>query len=92
MDAFDINEALLLADFSSKQKFQGLSNTRELFDTINEMFSGTSTTIKVDFVQGRPEEFKGKFMADIRSEDDVDKLLNTFERNTYIVTKKSKSW
>ena len=91
-DGFNINEALLWAEFSTKQGFQGLRNTQELFDTVIEMFSGTSRKMVVDFVQGRPGEFKTKILTDVGSESEFRELLKVFEKNTYIVPKTTKTW
>ena len=65
MAEFDLSETLLGANLESKQRFQGLSDTRELKDTVIDMFSMESTQMKVVSVQGLPGEFKTTIRCDI---------------------------
>lgn len=86
---FNLTETLLSANFAVKQRFQGLQNTSELKDSVKDMF-GVGMQIEVDSVQGRPDEFKAKVFCNVKTEDDVQKLIDKFQQNTYITVKNSK--
>lgn len=90
MAEFDLTETLFLANFVAKQRFQGLCDTTELKDTVNDMF-GTEE-MEIVSVQGRPDEFKAKMLCDVQTEDGVLKLISKFEQSTYITVKTSKLW
>ena len=90
MDQFNLNDAIYWADVAAKQRFQGLSNTKELKDTVTEMFNGASN-IMVEHVQGTNKEFKCRLLSDAKTREEVCSILASFERNTYITTKTSKN-
>ena len=77
MAEFDLKEALLVASFSVKQRFQGFRNTTELKDTVRDMFDGVD--IQIVDVQGRTVHFETKILSNIQTEDDIEKFLMKFE-------------
>ena len=55
---FDLEDALLAANLTTnKLKFQGLSDTTELRDTVNEFFEGSQAVVNINNIQGKPEQF-----------------------------------
>ena len=85
--AFNLNETLLSAKFAEKQRFQGLRNTSELMDSLKDMFG---LDIQIEYIQGRPDEFKAKVFCNLYTEDDVAMFIDKLQQNTYITVKKSK--
>ena len=86
---FDLKEALLLASFSVKQRFQGFRNTEELKDTVKDVFSGVNEELTIIDVQGRLDNFEAKIGINVRTEDKIENLLEKFEENTKVTVKKS---
>ena len=58
--------------------------------TVLEMFGG-SPKATIDYVQGTSERFKCRLYCEAKTIEDVRGILSSFEENTYITTKPSKS-
>ena len=89
MAEFDLSETILCANLELKQRFQGLSDTKELEDTVIDMF-GMETQMKVVSVQGRTGEFKATVRCDIKTEGEVERIIHNFEKRTFVTVKRSK--
>ena len=83
-----LEEMLSLAEVALKHEFTGLTNTEELNDTVKEMFSGFKLAVKM--IQGTGEKFKTSFNTNARNKDDVHRMMQVFEENTYISPKLSR--
>ena len=90
MDKFNLNDAVNWANLEAEQRFVGLRNTEELKTTVLEMFGGSSK-MTVDYVQGTSERFKCRLFCGAGTIEGVRDILNSFEENTYIKIKPSKS-
>ena len=84
MADFDLKEALHLAGFSAKQKFQGYRNTAELVDTVKDMFS--DLPVIVEDIQGRSDHFEAYLRTSIKSQNAI---IDKFMENTQVTVKKS---
>ena len=75
-----LEEMLSLAEVALKHQFPGLTNIEELKDTLKEMLSVFKLAVKM--VQGRGTNAINK--------DDIHRMMQVFEENTYISPKLSR--
>ena len=78
-----------MGSIPAAQRFDGLKNTQELISTAEEMFDG-ATNISVTNVQGQIDKFKCSVWSNAKSDEEIENLISSFEKNTYITTKVSK--
>ena len=88
MDKEWLDQMITEVQVAIKQQFAGLSDTKELKDTVADMFSGIE--LRINTVQGTGEKFKTSFQTNVKNKDEVNQLLGVFEENTYITTKLSR--
>ena len=90
MAELDLADIILWDDYAETKRFEGLSNTQELRETVIEMFHGARSMIEIMHVQGTTKRFKCTLRSNAATEDEVADIISTFEKNSYITTRNSK--
>ena len=88
MAEFNLRQAINWVEIAASHRFEGLKNTQELKDTVCEMLNGAS--ISVTHVQGQIEKFKCSMTSSVKTDVEIAHLISTFEKNTYVTTKRDK--